>query len=312
MGKIQNAVAQTAQNTSTQALDNNKKQPITVIMNSLLDSDGYKKRFEELLGNRTPQFVSSIVSLVNADVNLQKVFYEAPVTILQASLKAATFNLPIDQNLGYAYIVPFNNTVKNPDGTTSKRMEANFIMGWKGMHQLALRTGVYETINVTDVRDGELKKYNRLTEEIEIEFIEDEDEREKTKIIGYVGYYRLVNGTKKTIYMTKKQIEKHEQKNRKGQYMGKGWRDDFDAMALKTVYRKLIGKWGIMSIDYQKADKTTIAAAEAIASGKFDDEDTLRSNMINADYEMSDDELPEIFKGVDIENEMPGEYQLKN
>ena len=296
MGKIQNAVTQTTQN-AQQALEAKKKQPITVLMNSLLDSEGYKKRFEELLGNRTPQFVSSIVSLVNAEPNLQKVFYEAPVTILQASLKAATFNLPIDQNLGYAYIVPFNNTVKHADGTSSKRMEANFIMGWKGMHQLALRTGVYETINVTDVREGELKSYNRLTEEIELDFIEDEDERDKAKIIGYVGNYRLINVTKKTVYMTKQQVEKHEQKHRKGQYMGKGWRDDFDAMALKTVYRKLIGKWGIMSIDYQKADKATIAAAEALSTGKFDDEDTLDDGMIDASYEeINDDDLPDIFK----------------
>lgn len=294
MGKIQNAVStQTSQN--TQALEAKKKQPITVLMNSLLDSEGYKKRFEELLGNRTPQFVSSIVSLVNAEPNLQKAFYEAPVTILQASLKAATFNLPIDQNLGYAYIVPFNNTVKNSDGTSHKRMEANFIMGWKGMHQLALRTGVYEVINVTDVREGELKSYNRLTEEIEIDFIEDEEDREKAKIIGYVGYYRLINGTKKTIYMTKQQIEKHERKHRKGQWMGKGWRDDFDAMALKTVYRKLIGKWGIMSIDYQKADKSTIAAAEALATGKFDDEDNFNSNAIEVNYEI-DDDLPDCLK----------------
>lgn len=292
MGKIQNAV----QKNNEQDLEAKKKQPITVLMNSLLDSEGYKKRFEELLGNRTPQFVSSIVSLVNADVNLQKAFYESPVTILQASLKAATFNLPIDQNLGYAYIVPFNNSVKNPDGTSNKRMEASFIMGWKGMHQLALRTGVYETINVTDVREGELKKYNRLTEEIDISFIEDEEEREKAKIIGYVGYYRLINGTKKTVYMTRKQIEKHEQKHRKGQWMGKGWRDDFDAMALKTVYRRLIGKWGIMSIDYQKADKATITAAEALATGKFDDEDN--PNMINADYNLMSDEedFPDILK----------------
>ena len=97
--------------------------------------------------------------------------------------------------------------------------------------------------------------------------------------------------------MTKQQVEKHEQKHRKGQYMGKGWRDDFDAMALKTVYRKLIGKWGIMSIDYQKADKATIAAAEALSTGKFDDEDTLDDGMIDASYEeINDDDLPDIFK----------------
>ena len=94
-------------------------------------------------------------------------------------------------------------------------------------------------------------RFNRLSEEIELHFIEDEGEREKLPIIGYVGYYRLVNGFEKTIYMSKSQIEAHERKNRNGEYMGKGWKDDWDAMARKTVYRRLIGKWGVMSIDYQ-------------------------------------------------------------
>ena len=106
---------------------------------------------------------------------------------------------------------------------------------------------------MVDIREGELKSYNRLTEETDVEFIDDDDLRESKPIIGYLGYYRLVNGAEKTIYMTVKQIENHEKKNRKGQYMGKGWRDDFDAMARKTVYRKLIGKWGVMSIQYQSA-----------------------------------------------------------
>lgn len=268
-GIIQNA---TQSQPETQVV---AKKSITTMLNSLLDSEGYRKRFNELLGARTPQFVSSIVSLVNADQNLQKAFYEAPITVVQSALKAATFNLPIDPNLGYAYIVPFNNRVKDQDGREHKRMEATFIIGYKGMNQLALRTGVYKTINVIDVREGELKSYNRLTEEIELEFVEDDEERDALPTIGWVGYYRLINGTEKTIYMTRKQIEQHERRHRKGQYMGKGWREDFDSMAMKTVFRRLIGKWGLMSIDYQRADAATLAAADAIARGEFDDEDTL-------------------------------------
>lgn len=241
MGIIENAIVKK---------EEKPKQSLSMALNSYLDGQGLRKRFDELLGARAPQFVSSLVSMINADKNLQQAFGESPMTVIQAGLKAATFDLPIDQNLGYAYIVPFNNSIKTEAGW-QKRMEANFILGWKGMHQLALRTGAYKTINVTDVREGELKKYNRLTEEIELSFIEDEDQREKAKIIGYVGYYRLVNGAEKTIYMTLKQIENHEKKFRKGASMGKGWRDDFDAMARKTVYRILIGKWGVMSIDYQ-------------------------------------------------------------
>ena len=246
------------------------KQSIQVMLNSLLDSDGYRKRFDEILGKRAPQFVSSIVSMVNGDKNLQQAFMNAPVTVIQSALKAATFDLPIDPTLGYAYIVPFNN--KKEDG--SYRMEASFVIGYRGLLQLAMRTGAYEKINVVDVREGELVSYNRLTEDVVLDFVEDEDEREALPIIGWCGYYRLTNGMEKTIYMSRKQIVKHEEKNRKGKYMGKGWRTDFDAMAAKTVLRKLIGKWGILSIDYQmKADPATMAAAEALATGRVDDTD---------------------------------------
>lgn len=246
---------------------------VNQIINGLLDGEAMRKRFDDLLGKRAPQFISSLVTLVNATPQLQQAIYEAPMTVIQAALKAVSYDLPIDPSLGYAYIVPFNNTVKDADGSMYKRMEATFVMGYKGMNQLAMRTGAYKTINVMDVRDGELKSYNRLTEDIKLEFIEDEDEREKAPVVGYVGYFKLINGTEKTIYMTRKQVEAHEKKNRKGQYMSKGWKDDFEAMALKTVYRRLIGKWGLMSINYQTADAATIAAAEAIATGNFDDEE---------------------------------------
>lgn len=254
---------------------------INQIINGILDGEAMRKRFDELLGKRSPQFISSLVTLINATPQLQQAIYEAPMTVIQAALKAATYDLPIDPALGYAYIVPFNNSVKEADGTFHKRMEAAFILGYKGMNQLAMRTGAYKTINVMDVREGELKSYNRLTEEISIEFIEDEDAREATPVVGYVGYFKLINGTEKTIYMTRKQIEAHEKKHRKGKYMGKGWQDDFEAMAQKTVYRRLIGKWGLMSIDYQTADAATIAAAEAIATGNFDD-DSMEGSIIDA------------------------------
>lgn len=258
---------------------------VGVMLNSLLDREGYRKRFDELLGKRAPQFVSSIVSMVNGDKNLQKAFMNAPITVIQSALKAATFDLPIDPTLGYAYIVPFNN--RKDDG--SYVMEASFVIGYRGLLQLAMRTGAYEKINVVDVREGELVSYNRLTEDVELEFVEDEDERDALPIIGWCGYYRLTNGMEKTIYMSRKQIVKHEEKNRKGKYMGKGWRTDFDAMAAKTVLRRLIGKWGILSIDYQmKADASTMAAAEALATGKVDDTDV--SMDITPEFVVSDED----------------------
>ena len=268
-GKIQNQLSQ-------QKADKPASPPnVTALVNTFLDRDGLRKRFDELLGKRSPQFISSIVSMVNADQNMQQAFYESPMTVIQAALKAATFDLPIDQNLGYAYIVPFKNYKKD---LGTKKTEATFILGWKGMHQLALRTGAYKTINVVDIREGELKKYNRLTEEVDIDFIEDETEREKHPVIGYVGYYRLVNGAEKTIYMSVKAIENHEKKLRKGEYQGRGWRDDWDAMARKTVYRILIGKWGVMSIDYQTADEgkqlADVMAEDARTEGFIDAEYT--------------------------------------
>lgn len=262
--------------TAMQKAPQKKQMSVTALVNSMLDKDGMRKRFDELLGKRTPQFVSSIVSMVNADKNLQQAFYESPMTVIQASLKAAMFDLPIDQSLGYAYIVPFKNYKKD---LGAKKMEATFILGWKGMHQLALRTGAYKTINVVDVREGELKSYNRLTEEVKIDFIEDEDVRDALPIIGYVGYYRLVNGAEKTVYMSTKSIAAHEKKFRKGEFQGKGWRDDWDAMARKTVYRILIGKWGVMSIDYQTRGEGE-QLADAIAAD-IQEEDLIDGTVVD-------------------------------
>ena len=277
------------QQEAAQTTEQKSKQTVNQMMNAMLDGEKLRGRFEELLGKRTPQFISGMVSMVNADANMQKAFYQAPMTVIQSCLKAASFDLPIDQNLGYAYIVPFNNKVKDANGNEGKRMEATFILGWKGMHQLALRTGVYKVINVTDVREGELKSYNRLTEETVIDFIEDDDEREKRPIIGYVGYYRLINGAEKTVYMTKKQIENRERKFRKGQYMTKGWRDDWDAMARKTIYRKLIGKWGVMSIEYRgTAEAQQLAQAitdeEALLGGDVPDAPTVPNAVVEAEF----------------------------
>lgn len=252
-----------------------QKQPsVNQLMNSILDGEGMRKRFQDLMGERAPQFISSIVSLVNADKNLQRAFYESPMTVIQSALKAATFDLPVEPSLGYAYIVPFNNY---KDGV--KRMEASFIIGYKGMVQLCLRTGAYSRVpDAVDVREGELISYDRLTGDAEFRWIEDEDQREALPIIGYAGYFRLKNGAEKTIYMTVGQIERHEKKNRKGQTMGKGWREDFDAMARKTVIRRLCGKYGLMSITYQNGDAKTMQLAQSVM-----EEETVGSEYIDVD-----------------------------
>lgn len=241
------------------------QQSVNTMLNGILDGEKMRRRFDELLGKRTPQFLSSLVSMINDNPDLQAAFYANSMSVIKSALQAASYDLPIDPSLGYAYIVPYKNKGKPT---------ATFIIGYKGMVQLCLRTGAYKCVpDAVDVREGELESYNRLTGEAVFNWIEDEDEREELPIIGYAGYFQLKNGAEKTIFMTVKQIKKHEQKNRKGEYMGKGWRENFDAMARKTVIRRLCSKYALMSIEYQNgADKDTMNLATALAAQDYPDD----------------------------------------
>lgn len=281
-----------------EAITTEKQQKsVNAVLSSVLDGEKMRRRFDELLGKRTPQFLSSLTTLINADANLQQALYEAPLTVVQAALKAATFDLPIEPSLGYAYIVPFKNSVKQKDGSYVKRMEATFIPGYKGLVQLCLRTGAYSRVpDAVDVREGELVSYDRLTGDAVFHWIEDEDAREALPIIGYAGYFRLKNGAEKTIYMSRKQIEAHERKNRKGQYMGKGWRDDFNSMARKTVIRRLVGKYGLMSIEYRTtADPETVEAAQNIMDENYENvQNPVLNETVYEGEIVTDDETGEI------------------
>lgn len=236
---------------------------VAATFNALLSREGYQKRIDELLGKRAPQFVGSLVTMINDDPNMMEVYRDNPNSIIKSALRAASYDLPIDPALGQAYIVPFRNKGK---------MEATFIIGYKGLYQLAVRTGVYKKINVVDVRDGELLNYDRLTEEAEFRWMDDEEERQKTPIAGYCAYFELTNGMRKCIYRTTQQINCHEKKFRKGNYQSKGWRDNWEAMASKTVLRELLGKWGLLSINYQTTDPATLKIASDLATGQIDDE----------------------------------------
>lgn len=253
--KIQAAVQQNKPEAKAQ-------QSVNTMLNGILDGEKMRRRFDELLGKRTPQFLSSLVSMINDNPDLQAAFYSNAMSVIKSALQAASYDLPIDPSLGYAYIVPYKNKGKPT---------ATFIIGYKGMVQLCLRTGAYKCVpDAVDVREGELVSYNRLTGEAVFNWIEDEDERENLPIVGYAGYFQLKNGAEKTIFMTVKQIEKHEQKNRKGEYKGKGWRENFDAMARKTVIRRLCSKYALMSIEYQDgASKDTMNLATALAQQDY-------------------------------------------
>ena len=275
---IQQAAAKNAPQAQagTTALSQKAQQSSTAILNGILDGEGYRKRFDEVLGKRAPQFVSSIITMVNNDAMLRKVVASAPQTIITSALQAAALDLPINPQLGMAYVVPFKNTVKGPDGKPIKdengynktRDEATMIIGWKGIVQLAQRTGVYKFINVGEVYEGEVVVDNRITGEIKIE-----GEKKSDTPIGYFAYFQLLNGFEKSRAWTREEIAKHEEKNRKGKYMTQAWRDNFDAMALKTAIKDLLTKWGPLSIDYHTASPEMIKASESLQEALANDDD---------------------------------------
>lgn len=214
----------------------------------LMSTPTMKKKFQDILHDKTDAFMGSLMTLVAGDDYLSKA---APVTIIAAALKAATMDLPIDKNLGYAYIIPFNRKEKVGKNWITHN-EAQFILGYKGYIQLAQRSGQYKSLNVIEVYEGELVSWNKLTEEFEY----DPDGKVSDNVIGYVGYFELLNGFKKTVYWTKQEVEAHRIKHNKGYNKSDltgAWKDNYDAMAIKMVLRSLLSKWGILSIEMQSA-----------------------------------------------------------
>ena len=212
-----------------------------------VNSPTIKKKFQEVLDKGSGAFVTALLSMVKATPQLQQC---DPKTVLSAAMTAATMKLPINPNLGFAYIVPY-------------KTEATFQMGYKGIIQLAMRTGQYKTINASVVREGEIEDIDFITGEII------RGKRVSDQVIGYIAYFKLVNGFEKTLYMTKEEMQAHaaqfSQAYAADKRYGKSrsvWTSNFDAMALKTVLKQLISKYGIMSIDMQGGE----AMAQALTS----------------------------------------------
>lgn len=266
-----------------------KKSGVSAVLNNILDQDGMRRRFDEILGDRAPQFISSVIAVCNSQEEWKLVIRDDPMSIITAALRAAMYDLPIDPALGYAYLIPRNNSVK-VNGSRVKKWQAGMQLGYKGLKQLCIRTGAYSVIpRAQDVRQGELVSRDRLTGRIEFNWIDDDEEREKLPIIGYAAYFKLSNGAEAMAYMSKAQVDAHEKKYRPGDYMSKGWRDDWDAMAKKTVLSMLVKHDGLMSIDYRMGGEKK-NAVDTLASAVSEDED-----MIQGDYEVvTDDETGEI------------------
>ena len=217
-----------------------------------LTNDAVKAQINSVVGGKdSPLFITSIVSAVNANQALMECTNSS---ILSAGLLGAALKLSPSPQLGHFYMVPYNDK--------DRGKVAQFQLGYKGYIQLAIRSGQYKTLNVLPIKKGELIKYDALNEEIEVNLIEDEEEREKAETIGYYATFTYLNGFRKAIYWSKTKMEKHALRYSKGYAAKKGytfWEKDFDAMACKTMLRQLISKWGIMSIDMQKAYEADMA-----------------------------------------------------
>jgi recombination protein RecT len=215
---------------------------------AVINSDGYKRMINNTLGNpqKAARFVTAITSAVSTNPALAEC--EAS-TIVSAGLLGEGLNLSPSPQLGQYYLVPFNDKKNN-------RKVAQFQLGYKGYIQLAIRSGQYKKLNVLPIKEGELISFNPLEEEIEVQLIEDETAREQAATIGYYAMFEYTNGFKKAMYWSKQKMESHAEKYSQGYRAHKGytfWEKDFDAMACKTMLRQIISKWGIMSIEMQKA-----------------------------------------------------------
>lgn len=216
-------------------------------LQQLLNSAGIKRRFEELLDQSAPSFISSILAIFKSNSKLQEC---SPNSILAAAGIAAALKLPINPSLGFAFIVPYKG-------------QAAFQLGTKGFVQLAMRSGQYRTLNAGAVREGQIKEIDFVTGEII------RGEKISDEVVGYVAYMELINGFKKSLYMTVEELQAHAEKYsmsyaydlRSGK-KSSVWSTNFDAMARKTVLKRLLSNFGIISIDQQSAALATALQAD--------------------------------------------------
>lgn len=244
-----------------------KQQKVTI--QSLVHNEEFVSKAQDILQDGTPQFMASVLTLANSN----KLLGECdPIKLYNCCLMAAALKLPFNQNLGQAYIVPFKG-------------EPQLQIGWKGFIQLAQRSGQFKRINCSDVREGEIVKRDRLTGEIEFDWLDDA-EREKKQVIGYVAYFELLNGYQQTLYMSKAEVEAHAKKYSQTYKQGFGvWKDNFDAMARKTLIKRILNQFAPLSVDMAKA----MEYDQADANGRYPD-NADRVEIVNAEIGSSEEE----------------------
>lgn len=236
----------------------------TNAVKEMLQGAAMQQLFKQAMGKHADAYISSILELVSTDNQLKQC---DPAQVCAQALKAATLQLPLQKALGNAYVVVYNNSVKKTDDKGRdvwvKVPTPTMIIGYRGLIQLAMRTGQYKHLNADVVYEGEYQGRNKLTGEIDLS-----GEKTSDKVVGYFCYFELLNGFSKMLYMSVEDVAKHTIKYSKG--LGKmsveelakkagtigkgvGWSGDFDAMALKTCTRRLLSKYGYLSVEMQHA-----------------------------------------------------------
>lgn len=235
-------------------------------LKGMLEMPAYKNKFNEMLGKKAAGFMSSIIAVTNNNKYLAKA---NPATVIGAAAQAAMLDLPINQSLGFAYIVPYGN-------------EAQFQLGYKGYIQLAQRSGQYVDIGAKTVYEGELEYENRLLDKFKF------GERTGDKVIGYLAYFRLTNGFEKMLFMELDEMIAHAKKYSKNYKGGtdKWGLTDFNTMAEKTVLKRLLSKYGPLSIESIQMSQALSNDGSVISMNKDGDFDVnFDGETIDAEYE---------------------------
>jgi recombination protein RecT len=249
-----------------------QQKPVSALVkfNSLLSQENIKKRFEEALGKKSPMFISNLTTIMAGSAELQKCEH---MSIISSALMAASMDLPLTPGLGFAGIVPYF------DGK-SQMMKAQFIIQKKGYIQLAQRTGLFKIINVSEVYEGEIKSHNRFTGE----YIFDENSKTSENIIGYVSYFRLVNGFEKYFFMNMEKLDKHAKRYSKAFQKGIGkWADKeeggYEQMCEKTVLKLNLSTYAPLSTDINMMNAIIYdqAVIKDLDAKEFDYEDNPES-----------------------------------
>lgn len=279
------------------------------LMKSVINAPSVQEQFQNALGEHKDAFVASLIDLFTGDKQLQTC---KPALVIAEALRAATLRLPLNKALGFAYIIVFNNSVKNADGSWSKVPTPTFVPGYKGYIQLAMRTGQYRTINADFVYEGEMRKVSKLTGEIALD-----GEKKSDKIIGYFCYFELLNGFNKTLFVSVEDMAAYALRyspsfkgNKKpsadaliklaqaNQPSSKvGWEGNFNDMALKTVIRRLLSKYGYLSVEMQNALSKDVEESQMSRNDLISENaNTQAIELETAQYEEVDTETGEIKK----------------